>query len=131
MTEPIEPQTRITALATVAVPVADQDRALEFYLGKLGLEKRRDASYGAGLRWVEVAPPGAVTTIALVPARDDLPAGADTGIRCLTSDATAAHAELRAQGVDTDPEVLRWPGVPAMFALRDPDGNRLVLLEGA
>jgi catechol 2,3-dioxygenase-like lactoylglutathione lyase family enzyme len=124
-------RTRITAVATVGVPVTDQDLALEFYVGKLGFEKRRDASYGAGQRWVEVAPPGAATTIALVPAREDLPAGVDTGIRCLTPDAAAEHAALRVHGVDTDPEVLRWPGVPPMFALRDPDGNRLVLVEGA
>jgi hypothetical protein len=26
-------------------------------------------------------------------------------------------------------EVLRWPGVPAMFALRDPDGNGLEIVE--
>jgi lactoylglutathione lyase len=131
MTGTEQTRTRITAVATVGVPVTDQDRALEFYLGKLGLQKRRDVTYGAGRRWVEVAPPGAATTIALVPAREDLPVGVDTGIRCLTPDAVAQHADLRAHGVDTDPEVLRWPGVPPMFALRDQDGNRLVLIEGA
>ena len=34
--------TRITGIATIAVPVTDQDRALEFYLGRLGFETRRD-----------------------------------------------------------------------------------------
>jgi hypothetical protein len=24
---------------------------------------------------------------------------------------------------------LRWPGAPAMFVLRDPDGNRLEIVE--
>lgn len=50
--------TRITQVGTVFVPVTDQDRALEFYLDKLGFEKRGDFEYGDGSRWVEVAPPG-------------------------------------------------------------------------
>ena len=40
--------TRITGLATVAVPVTDQDRALEFYVGQLGFETRRDVPFGDG-----------------------------------------------------------------------------------
>jgi catechol 2,3-dioxygenase-like lactoylglutathione lyase family enzyme len=61
-----ETRTRIKHVGTVIVPVSDQDRALDFYVEKLGFEKRTDAAYGDGDRWVEVAPPGAETTIALV-----------------------------------------------------------------
>ena len=46
--------TNITAVGTVAVPVTDQDRAVEFYVGTLGFEKRRDLPFGDA-RWVEVA----------------------------------------------------------------------------
>ena len=60
-------KTHITEVRTVAVPVTDQDRALEFYVGALGFEKRMDATFGGGRRWIEVAPPGATTTIALAP----------------------------------------------------------------
>jgi catechol 2,3-dioxygenase-like lactoylglutathione lyase family enzyme len=116
--------TRITAVATVGVPVTDQDRALEFYLGKLGFEKRRDLPFGGG-RWIEVAPPGSATTIALVPA------GVPAGIRLTTRDATTDHADLQARGVEVDPEVLRIPEAPPMFSLRDPDGNGLILVESA
>src|SRR6266404_7353627 len=45
----------ITQVATVFVPVADQKRALVFYLDKLGFEKRADFSYAEGSRWIEVA----------------------------------------------------------------------------
>ena len=55
--------TFIHQVGTIGIPVADQDRALAFYLEKLGFEKRIDVPYGKGERWVEVAPPGAVTTI--------------------------------------------------------------------
>jgi catechol 2,3-dioxygenase-like lactoylglutathione lyase family enzyme len=116
--------TRITGVGTVAIPVTDQDRALEFYVGQLGFETRRDVPFGDG-RWIEVAPPGAATTIALVPA------GIPAGIRLTTRDADADHAGLRARGVDADPEVMRIPDAPAMFGLRDPDGNTLILVEGA
>ncbi|MGH9367090.1 MAG: VOC family protein, partial [Thermoanaerobaculia bacterium] len=105
----------------------DQDRALAFYLEKLGFEKRIDVPNGKGERWVEVAPPGSATTIALVRAREGNPTGIDTQVRFTTKDAKADHAELRGRGVDADGEVMRSP-VP-MFVFRDPDGNRFVTVE--
>jgi catechol 2,3-dioxygenase-like lactoylglutathione lyase family enzyme len=127
MTE--QAKTQITGLRTVAVPVADADRALEFYVGKLGFSKLLDVPLGDGGRWIEVAPVGSATTIALVPAREQAPAGVDTGIRLTTLDADGDHAVLLASGVDADPEVLRWPGVPPMFSFRDQDANRLVIIQ--
>ncbi len=65
---------RVSKLANVIVPVADQDRALEFYTEALGLEKRVDVPFGDGNRWIEVAPAGAETPIAICPPgpeRDD------------------------------------------------------------
>ena len=109
----------ITGVRTVGVPVVDQDRALEFYLGKLGFAKGIDMMFGPGGRWAEVVPPGSPTSIALV--------GIDTQVRFTTADAAEAHAELTARGVDVDAEILRYP-VP-MFAFRDQDGNRLVIVE--
>jgi lactoylglutathione lyase len=123
-------KTRITDVHTVGVPVTDQDRALEFYVGRLGFETRRDVPLGNGGRWIEVAPSGATTTVALVIAHEENPAGVETGIRFTTTDADADHADLRASGVDSD-EVLRWPGVPAMFAFRDQDGNGLEIVGSA
>jgi catechol 2,3-dioxygenase-like lactoylglutathione lyase family enzyme len=122
--------TGINAILNVAVPVHDHDRALEFYAGILGFEIRRDTTFGPGMRWVEVAPAGAQTAIALAPLRDGASAGVDTGIRLATSDATATHSALKERGVDADAEILRLgPGVPPMFFVRDPDGNTLVVVE--
>ena len=117
----------ITEVGTVGVPVADQDRALAFYLEKLAFEKRLDVPFGKGERWVEVAPPGAATTIALVRAREGEPTGIDTQVRLTTTDAAADHAALRARGVDADAEVMPYP-VP-MFIFRDADGNRLRIVQ--
>jgi predicted enzyme related to lactoylglutathione lyase len=110
------------------VPVSDHDRALEFYCGPLCFETRLDATFGPGLRWVEVAPPAAETTVALAPRGDGQSGGVDTGIRLATADAEATHAYLGSRGVDLD-DILRMPGVPLMFSLRDPDGNSLYVVE--
>jgi catechol 2,3-dioxygenase-like lactoylglutathione lyase family enzyme len=124
-----EESARIVDVRTVGVPVTDQDRALAFYVEKLGFAKRLDVPFGDGKRWIEVAPPGASTTIALVPSHEGVPAGVETGIRFTTPDADANQADLRARGVDAD-EVLRWQGAPPMFAFRDQDGNGLEIIEG-
>jgi len=122
----------INGITTVAVPVSDQERALDFFTQTLGFEKRRDMPFGPGLRWIEVAPPGAVTTIALAPHREGQPIAVDTGVRFATSDAESDQAALRARGVDVDDEVLRFgAGVPPMFYFRDPDGNRYVIVGGS
>jgi lactoylglutathione lyase len=119
---------KITGMRTVGVPVSDQDRALDFYVSTLGFEKHLDADMGGGRRWIEVAPPGGTVTVALVRSREGLPAGVETGIRFIAADADAAHADLRAGGVDVG-EMLRWPGVPAMFAFRDADRNGMEIVE--
>jgi catechol 2,3-dioxygenase-like lactoylglutathione lyase family enzyme len=116
-----------TGLSTVAIPVTDQDRT-KTLLERLGFETRFDADLGDGFRWVELAPPGAVTSIALVASGDELPTGVDTGIRLVTPDARAAHAELLALGLSVG-ELLDWDTAPLMFSFVDPDGNRLYVAE--
>jgi catechol 2,3-dioxygenase-like lactoylglutathione lyase family enzyme len=115
--------TAITRVGTVIVPVSDQQRALEFYVGTLGFEVRVDGPFGDGGRWLEVAPPGAATTLALVRA-----GGIEVSLA--TADAEADHAALRAAGVDADEAVIRMgESVPPMFTFRDPDGNRFRMVE--
>lgn len=122
--------TTVTAVHTVGIPVTDQNRALDFYVGVLGFEQRLDAPLPQGGRWIEVAPAGSATSLALEVARPPVPAGGRTGVRLAAPDAAALHAQLRAGGVSVD-ELLAWPGVPPMFVLRDPDGNELTIIEAA
>ena len=119
---------RVTGISTVGIPVVDQDRALRFYVETLGFDVRRDIPIGDGARWVEVAPPGADVSLALERAHHGHPAGVETGVRLTTDDAARAHEVLRARGVSAE-DVLRWPGVPPMFAFRDQDGNGLEIVE--
>jgi catechol 2,3-dioxygenase-like lactoylglutathione lyase family enzyme len=124
-------KTRIAKLGVVCIPVSDQERAIEFYVDTLGFEKRADVPFGNGYRWVEVAPAGGETTIAIVPPPPGKPTGdVETGIGLQTHDVDALHAELRDAGVDVDAEVSRMGDpVPPMFWLRDPDNNTLMVVE--
>jgi catechol 2,3-dioxygenase-like lactoylglutathione lyase family enzyme len=119
--------TTFTGMAAVAIPVTDQ-AATKRLFEDLGFETRFDADLGDGFRWIELAPPGAETSIAVIEGGEDLPTGIDTGIRLVTADARSAHAELRARGLEVD-ELLDWPTTPLMFSFRDPDGNRLYVAE--
>jgi catechol 2,3-dioxygenase-like lactoylglutathione lyase family enzyme len=121
----------ISKVGRVCVTVADTDRAIDFYVGTLGFEKVVDEPMGPDMRWVEVAIPGAETTIALAPPPPDQEAGgSQTGICFDTSDVDGAHAELKSAGADIDAEVTRYGGpVPPMFWFRDPDGNSLIVVQ--
>jgi catechol 2,3-dioxygenase-like lactoylglutathione lyase family enzyme len=122
----------ITQLGRVMVPVADQDKAIAFYTEKLGFSVAADVPFGDGDRWVEVAPPNGGAAIALVPPRgDEWKTGRMTGIALESSDARAAHADLKDKGVEVDEELVGGDGtVPLMFFFRDGDGNQLLLVEG-
>jgi catechol 2,3-dioxygenase-like lactoylglutathione lyase family enzyme len=120
--------TTITDVRTIGVPVSDQNAALAFYTDALGFETRLDAPISPTARWIEVAPPGAATSLALNATEDAAAVGVDTGVRFTVPDAAAEHASLRASGVPVG-ELLRWDEVPPMFTFDDPDGNRFYVVE--
>jgi predicted enzyme related to lactoylglutathione lyase len=122
--------TRVSRLANVIIPVVNQDRALQFYTEALGLEKRIDVPFGDGARWIEVAPSGADTPIAICPPGPSVtPGGKDTGISLQTDDIDAYHTQLKDRGVDVDGEISRFGDtVPPLFWFRDPEGNSLMVV---
>jgi catechol 2,3-dioxygenase-like lactoylglutathione lyase family enzyme len=123
------------------VPVGDQDRARAFFVDVLGLEPVADFRYAGGERWLEVAPAGAATRLSLALRRDGPQEPAETGVTFVSDDVEAEHARLRDAGVDVDAAILRegdepvrWAhtmlaGIPAMFRLRDPDGNSYLVVQ--
>jgi len=112
------------------VPVADQDAAIAFYTQQLGFEPAADVPFGEGERWVEVAPAGGGTALALVPPRGDYQPGRMTGIALVSRDPHADHARLKEQGVDVDAAMMGGDGtVPVLFFFRDHDGNQLMIVE--
>lgn len=118
------------------IHVLDQDEALDFYVGKLGMVVNTDADLGF-MRWLTVSPPEQPDVqIALMrpgpPAYDDSTAeqirelvskgGAGGGLIFETDDCRATYEELRAAGVEfTQEPTERFYGTDC--ALRDPFGN--------
>ena len=120
--------TTITDVRTIGVAVRNQDDAVAFYVDTLGFEKRLDGPISPTMRWIEVAAPGATTSIALNAAERVAGFATDTGIRFTVPDAEAEHASMRERGVKVG-DVRRWDGVPPMYTFDDPDGNRFYVVE--
>lgn len=123
----------VTAVLVVSLPVTDQDRALRFYVDQLGFELEKDGPFdlnGQHLRWVQVAPKGATTALALTTWWPDLSPLA--GMSLGTTDIDADHELLTARGVEFDSPPVSSLGLRiALF--HDPDGNgwHLTQVEGA
>lgn len=121
---------RVTKIGRVLVPVADQDEAIAFYTQALGFSLTADVPFGQGDRWVEVAPPGGGTAVALVPPQGEFQPGRMTGISLGSPDPRADHAELAGKGVDVDEDIMGGDGtVPALFFFRDLDKNQLMIVQ--
>lgn len=123
-------ETTLSNIGVAMFTVSDQDEALAFYTEKLGFELRGDEPFGENgeMRWVEVAPAGSQTRLALNPPMGGEPGGGSIGVEA--TDVAGEHERLLAiDGIDVDPELMRTPGAPLLFMLRDPDGNVVVVVE--
>ena len=122
---------RVSKIANVVIPVADQEGALAFYVDTLGFEKRVDLPFGDRYRWVEVGLPNQDTTIALAPPPEGGSSGKrETGVTLQTDDIDAYYEHLKKSGVDVDAEIMRMGDpVPPMFWFRDPEGNTLLVVQ--
>jgi catechol 2,3-dioxygenase-like lactoylglutathione lyase family enzyme len=115
----------ITHVQVLSVPVADQDRARDFYVNTLGLDLVADTPMGPDQRWVQVAPKGSSTSMTLVTWFSTMPAGSLTGLVLGTSDVDGEAERLRAAGVEvSEPEDAPWG---RYVTLTDPDGNGLIV----
>jgi catechol 2,3-dioxygenase-like lactoylglutathione lyase family enzyme len=128
----------ITSIAISQIFVLSQDEALDFYVGKLGLEVANDVDLGF-MRWLTVRVPGDPTREILLeepkpPVYDPktteeiramLTKGAIGGTLFFnTDDAHTTHAELAAKGVEL-PEEPTEQSYGIDFGLRDPFGNHI------
>jgi predicted enzyme related to lactoylglutathione lyase len=122
--------TGLRGISLVCVTTLEQDEAVAFY-ESIGFEKRVDAPFGGGYRWIEVYLPEGQTGIALAPPPPGQPLVAQqTGITITTTDIDATHAAMKATGVDVDAEVSRMgEPVPPLFWFRDPSGHTLMVVE--
>jgi predicted enzyme related to lactoylglutathione lyase len=116
----------ITHIDVLSLPVSDQERARDFYVGTLGFDLVRQNEMGPGQQWIQVAPKGSQASITLVTWFDTMPPGSLQGLVLHTDDLDSQVTSLTEHGVEVPDGVQDAPwGRFAVFA--DPDGNRLVL----
>ena len=108
-------------LELVQVPVSDVDRAKAFYTEKAGFHGDVDVTVHAGLRFVQLTPPGSPTSISLGVGTTKMAPGSLDGLQLVVSDINAARAELVERGVDVS-EVQQFDWGAFVF-FSDPDGN--------
>src|SRR3954468_9535284 len=105
----------------VAIPVADVDRAKNFYVDRVGFHADHDHRVSDEIRFVQLTPPGSACSIALGTGLVDSPPGSAQGLQLVVPDVHAARAELLERGVEVG-EVQEFPWGSFVF-FRDPDGN--------
>ena len=87
-------------IEVVTVPVSDQDRAIEFYAGKVGFNVDIDFRVSDEVRLVQMTPPGSGCSIHLSTPGMGMEAGSLSGVFLVVPDVRAAHAELDSRGVE-------------------------------
>ena len=132
----------INRLNVASIYVLDKEEALDFYVGKLGLEKSNDVKQG-DYRWLTVRVPGdASTEISLeqpgAPLHDEATAqqirelvtkGALGGLVFITDDARGLFDTLKERGVAdfTQEPTDHFYGTD--MGIRDPFGNPIRILQ--
>ena len=132
-------------IANAQLWVHDQDEALAFYTGKVGMEVRADVTLPEmdDFRWLTVGPVGqedvSITLMAIPgpPVMDDETAaqvrevmakGFAGTVFLTTEDCQASYEELKARGVEFSEAPEERPyGIDSGF--RDPSGNSIRLTE--
>ena len=117
----------LTNLSLISVPVSDQDRAKRFYADTLGFSVDIDSSFGDGMRWVMLRPPGSGTAITLVTWFETMPAGSLKGSVLACDDLEKALADLTARGVSFNESEVQEAPWGRWKTFDDPDGNGWVL----
>ena len=132
----------IKRLNISGIYVLDQDQALDFYVGKLGLEVDTDVDLGF-MRWLTIRVPGdpdhkillerpgppAMSEETAAQVREMVTKGAAGGhLFFAVDDAHATHAELKRRGVEL-PEEPTEQSYGIDFGLRDPFGNHVRIAE--
>jgi catechol 2,3-dioxygenase-like lactoylglutathione lyase family enzyme len=105
----------------IDVPVTDVDRAIDFYVNKVGFVLDHDHRVSDDLRFVQLTPPGSACSIAFGTGLTEMAPGSQKGIQVVIPDADAARAQLVEAGVAAS-DVDEHPWGRFVF-FDDPDGN--------
>lgn len=109
----------------VQVPVTDVDRAIDFYVNKVGFVLDHDHRVNEQIRFVQLTPKGSACSIVIGTGVGDMEPGTQKNLQMVVKDAQAAHDELASKGVEVS-DVVEMPwGIFTYFS--DPDGNSWAL----
>jgi catechol 2,3-dioxygenase-like lactoylglutathione lyase family enzyme len=114
-------------LEVVLVPVADADRAKDFY-ARLGWRLDADFVKGADFRVVQLTPPGSACSIIFGTGITSAAPGSADGLQLVVDDIEAARKELISKGVDVSETfhdeggVFHHAGTAGRVAGPAPDG---------
>ncbi|MGI5354877.1 VOC family protein [Streptomyces sp. CA-252508] len=125
-------------LEVVLVPVADLDRAKDFYGTSCGFRVDLDTEVAPGIRIIQLTPPGSRCSIALqsgmpaAPGEEVMAPGSLHGLQLCVTDIEAARERLTAHGVEVSPVQHVGPAGwtegkgetwNSFMFFKDPDGN--------
>jgi catechol 2,3-dioxygenase-like lactoylglutathione lyase family enzyme len=117
-------------LELAPVPVADIDRAIDFYVNKVGFHLDHDMHASETMRVVQLTPPGSACSILLstgLQEISDMVPGSQKGIHLVVDDINEAREALLSRGVECG-GVDDMGGILYVY-FKDPDGNSWLLQE--
>jgi len=108
-------------LELVPVPVTDVDRAIDFYVNKVGFNLDHDHRVNDTLRFVQLTPEGSACSIVIGEGITEMKPGSQQGLQVVVEDTRAVHNALKEKGIEaSDVQEMPW-GIFTTF--NDPDGN--------
>jgi catechol 2,3-dioxygenase-like lactoylglutathione lyase family enzyme len=125
-------------LEVVYIPVADVDRAKQFYSEQVGFGVDLDTTVDDTTRFVQLAPPGSACSIVIGTGIATSAPGSAQGVQLVVTDVDAARAQLIANGVEVSPVRHFADGAwvdgrggdwNSFIFFNDPDGNGWVVQE--
>ena len=119
-------------LEVVQVPVADVDRARDFYADRVGFAVDHDTQISDEVRVTQLTPPGSGCSIVIGTGLTRMEPGSVEGLQLTVRDMDAVREGLIERGVEVgEVEDLGRPGGPTFkhAHFSDPDGNKWVLQE--
>jgi predicted enzyme related to lactoylglutathione lyase len=118
-------------LEVVPLPVADVDRAKDFYMNKVGFNLDHDSQPGENVRVVQLTPPGSGCSIVIgigLGEVADIQPGSVKGLILVVKSVREVRDILIERGVAVD-DIIEYPREVRMAHFRDPDGNSWALQE--
>jgi catechol 2,3-dioxygenase-like lactoylglutathione lyase family enzyme len=116
----------ITHVKFVSIPTTDQNRALDFYTGKMGFKVVTDQPFDGNQRWIELRIGTSETHFVLFTMDEGPKPGSSFNGALACDNVERTYEELKNRGVEFTGPPRKEPW--GTFAIaKGPDGNQLLL----